>query len=151
MPRLYTDEPGDRYILEEEGDVTEVNFIMSGTWAIAFNSFDTSEDKNQSLDDINTIDKEDIRPDMLKRGILIAEKRVGCSYIGDYYALAHKRSEFHFVALSRVHTFSITKRFLFKTLFKKFPELHMMMLSDAFARYIGEFRRPCGKKRFEAI
>jgi hypothetical protein len=44
MPRLFTDEPDDRYILEEEGDVTEINFIMSGTWAIAFNSFDTSED-----------------------------------------------------------------------------------------------------------
>jgi hypothetical protein len=27
----------------------------------------------------------------------------------------------------------------------------MMMLSDAFARYIGEFRRPCGKKRSEII
>jgi hypothetical protein len=44
MPRLFTDDPGDRYILEEEGDVTEINFIMSGNWAIGFNSFDTSQE-----------------------------------------------------------------------------------------------------------
>jgi hypothetical protein len=84
---------------------------------------------------------------MKNRGILIAEKRIGCSYIGDYYVLAHKRSEFHYFALSRVHTFALTKSFMFKNVFVKFPEVHMMMLSDSFAKYIRDIRKPCARKR----
>lgn len=39
MPRLFKNTPEDRYLLEEEGDVTEIYFIMKGTWAIAYNSY----------------------------------------------------------------------------------------------------------------
>jgi len=39
IPREFTDDPIDRYILEEEGDVTEIYFIMSGEWAVGFDSF----------------------------------------------------------------------------------------------------------------
>ena len=42
-------------------------------------------------------------------------------------------------------------KFLFKTLFKKFPGLHSEMLAESFSRYIREFRKPCGKKRNEMI
>jgi hypothetical protein len=39
MPREFLDDPSDRYIYEEEGDVTEMYFIIKGEWCIAFNSF----------------------------------------------------------------------------------------------------------------
>ena len=39
MPREFLDDPNDRYILEEEGDVTEIYFIMSGHWAVCFDSY----------------------------------------------------------------------------------------------------------------
>lgn len=39
MPRQFKNTAEDRYILEEEGDVTEIYFIIKGDWAIAFNSF----------------------------------------------------------------------------------------------------------------
>lgn len=65
--------------------------------------------------------------------------------------MASKRSEFFFVALRPVKTFALTKSFMFKTIFKKFPGLHSEMLAESFCRYIKEFRRPCGKKRAEAI
>jgi len=39
MPRLFKNTPEDRYMLEEEGDVTEIYFIMNGEWAIAYNSY----------------------------------------------------------------------------------------------------------------
>jgi hypothetical protein len=39
MPRNYHPSPEDRYILEEEGDVTEINFVVKGEWAIAFNTY----------------------------------------------------------------------------------------------------------------
>lgn len=39
MPRLFKNTAEDRYIYEEEIDVTEIYFILKGEWAIAFNSF----------------------------------------------------------------------------------------------------------------
>jgi len=44
MPRQYSATAEDRYILEEEGDVTEINFVISGEWAVAFNSYVVGED-----------------------------------------------------------------------------------------------------------
>lgn len=78
-------------------------------------------------------------------------KRVNYGYIGDYYVLASKRSQFYYVALSLVKSFALTKQFIFKTIFKKFPGLHSEMLAESFSRYIKEFRKPCGKKRAETI
>lgn len=39
MPRKFTNKAEDRYMYEEEGDVTEIYFILKGEWAIAFNSY----------------------------------------------------------------------------------------------------------------
>ena len=39
MPRLFRPTEEDRYMLEEEGDVTELYFVYEGHWAVAFNSF----------------------------------------------------------------------------------------------------------------
>jgi len=82
---------------------------------------------------------------------MIANKRVNYGYIGDYYVFASKRSQFSYIALSNVHTFALTKKFMFKEIFKKFPGLHSEMLAESFSRYIKEFRKPCGKKRLETI
>lgn len=91
MPREFTDDPIDRYILEEEGDVTEIYFIMHGQWAICFDSFAVKWDLNSF-----SFEPEDEemkgKPDMSRKGILIATKKIGYGYIGDYYVLASKRS-----------------------------------------------------------
>ena len=39
LPRRFQNNKDDRYILEEEGDVTEIYFIVNGEWAIGYNSF----------------------------------------------------------------------------------------------------------------
>ena len=88
---------------------------------------------------------------MQKLGYMIAQRRVNYGYIGDYYTLASKRSQFYYVALSQVEAYALTKQFMFKTIFKKFQGLHSEMLAEAFSRYIKEFRKPCGKKRAELI
>ena len=82
---------------------------------------------------------------------MIAKKRLNYGYIGDYYVFASKRSAFHYIALSPVHTFALTKKFMFKEIFKKFPGLHSEMLAESFSRYIKEFRKPCGAMRKKAI
>ena len=42
MPRRFKNSKEDRYILEEEGDVTEIYFIVNGEWAIGYNSFENN-------------------------------------------------------------------------------------------------------------
>jgi len=39
MPRMFKNTKEDRFILEEEGDVTEIYFILNGDWAVGYNSF----------------------------------------------------------------------------------------------------------------
>ena len=39
MPRCFKPTPDDRYIFEEEIDVTEIYFLLKGTFGVAFNSF----------------------------------------------------------------------------------------------------------------
>lgn len=57
---------------------------------------------------------------MHKLGYIIAQRRVNYGYIGDYYVLASKRSQFFYVALSQVEAYALTKEFMFKTIFNKF-------------------------------
>ncbi len=47
--------------------------------------------------------------DMHKLGYIIAQRRVNYGYIGDYYVLASKRSQFHYVALTQVEAYALTK------------------------------------------
>ena len=149
MPREFLDDPTDRYIIEEEGDVTEIYFILSGDWAIAFDSFAKSDlsGANQDIEDDEMLGT----PDMIARGILIASRKSGHGFFGDYYVLASKRSQFFYVALTQVTAYALTKNFLFKRLFEKFPGLHSDMLAESFSRYIKVFRTPCGMKRNETI
>ncbi len=51
MPRLFKNTPEDRYIYEEEGDVTEIYFILKGEWGVAFNSFLPEHIERNELDE----------------------------------------------------------------------------------------------------
>lgn len=44
VPRFYAPNADERYLIEEESDVTEIYFIMKGEWAVAFNCFVPPED-----------------------------------------------------------------------------------------------------------
>ena len=57
-------------MLEEEGDVTEIYFIMSGKWAIAFDSFAKTEDVADKI--LGDQDAMIGTSDMSRRGILVA-------------------------------------------------------------------------------
>ena len=88
---------------------------------------------------------------MIKQGHYIAQRRKKWEYFGDYYVLASKRSQFHYVALTNVETFALTKKFMFGTIFVKYPELERVMVSEAFSRYVKNVRKPCQKSRQEKI
>jgi UDP:flavonoid glycosyltransferase YjiC (YdhE family) len=88
---------------------------------------------------------------MLRRGILVANKRNGQGYFGDYYIFAGKRSQFYYCAISRCTAFALSKDFIYNNLFEMFPNLRSDMLATSFARYIREFRKPCEKVRKKMI
>lgn len=69
MPRIYSSTADDRYILEEEGDVTEISFVVSGEWAIAFNTYMVLEDTEKLL--AGSVEHE-TPIDMIKQGHYIA-------------------------------------------------------------------------------
>lgn len=131
-------------MLREEADVTEIYFISKGEWAVAFNGFMTGTDL--LVDETEYVGTPE---DMKAEGKFIAMRRINFGYIGDYYVLASKRSQFHYVALSTLDCFAITKQFMFKKIFQLFPGLHSEMLAESFCRYIKEIRKPVSKKRSE--
>ena len=89
---------------------------MNGEWAVAFDTFTKGNITNTNLD---PEDEEMLgTPDMCKRGILKTSSKTGYGYIGDYYVLSSKRSQFYYVAMSRVQVYALTKSFLFKQIFK---------------------------------
>lgn len=55
------------------------------------------------------------------------------------------------MALTQLETFALTKKFMFGTIFKKYPELERKMVSEAFSRYVKNVRKPCTKIRVEKI
>lgn len=50
-----------------------------------------------------------------------------------------------------VETYALSKEFMIKKIFSKFPGLHKDMLADAFCRYLRDFRKPTLHKRQEFI
>jgi len=71
---------------KEEGDVTEIYFIIKGEWAVAFNTYCTDAWIDDDDIDMNN------PPDLVKNGIYIASRRANFGYIGDYYLFSSKRS-----------------------------------------------------------
>jgi hypothetical protein len=72
---------------------------------------------------------------------------LGLGFFGDYQVIASKRAEFLVVALERLQCYAISKQFLFKTVFRKFPGLHSEMQAEAFVKYQRSIRRPCILKK----
>lgn len=75
--------------MEEEGDVTEIYFIIKGEWCVGYNSFATNK---SDFIDHNEESENKMPRDMYDRNIIIAQRRVNFGYIGDYYVLASKPS-----------------------------------------------------------
>jgi hypothetical protein len=148
MPRHYQPTEEDRYMIEEEGDVTEITFIVNGVWAIAFNTYVIHPEEGLSIQEE---DDDTVPRDMIVKGHYIAMQYNVTGYIGDYYVLTSKRSRFHYVALSPLDTYALPKRFLSEKIFRKYPELERVMISDAFAKYVNQIRKPCTKIRLEKI
>jgi len=71
--------------------------------------------------------------------------------IGDYYILAAKKSEFSYVAISRVEGFALKNTFIETKILKRFPGIKKYMLAVAFADHIKYTRKPLTKIKRYAV
>jgi len=78
--------------------VTEINFVLKGDWAIAFNTYMVLDETTEVK--VNTGNEQEVPVDMIENGHCIAQQRKPSEFFGDYYVLASKRSQFHYVALT---------------------------------------------------
>ena len=71
MPRQFKPTAEDRYMFEEEIDVTEIYFILKGTFAVAFNSFNQSIDRSLAEE---VYEEQELKAplDMKRKGHIIA-------------------------------------------------------------------------------
>jgi hypothetical protein len=80
--------------------VSEIYFIIEGTFGVAFNSFDCGDIDGELQRE--TPDENEIKApeDMRKKGHTIGLSKKSFALIGDYYVLSSRPSQFHYVALS---------------------------------------------------
>jgi len=84
---------------------------------------------------------------MNKAGHLIAFRKKKPEYFGDYYTLATKQAQYHYVAITRCSAFALSKSFLVNKIFKKFIGMEEELTIEAFYRYRKYFKQKVNKKR----
>ena len=96
MPRRFEYDEEEKFIYDEEDEVSEMYFILEGTVGIGYYLFSQGLSKKQ-----------------YKLGIFMKEN----SFICDYYVCHNRKSEFIFLAVQEVHAFALSKRFLQSVIF----------------------------------
>jgi len=106
----------------------------------------------EDLDKLEENDKIVRGPDDLtENGHLIAKECQNYGIIGDYYLLGSKKSEFSYVAISRVEGFALKNTFIETKILRRFPGIKKYMLSVAFAGHIKNVRKPLTKIKRYAV
>ncbi len=57
------------------------------------------------------------------------------SFFGDYYIFNNTKAEFVYVAVSEIEAFSLSKKFLSRKIFPKYPNVYREIKDDSKYRY----------------
>ena len=118
-PRYFSKNEDECIIYDEEEQILEMYFIMSGTVGIGYQLF--------------------MQP--LEKSRVHLTYYLGVdSYIGDYYLCHDKKSEFVHKATSDVEAFSLSKKFLLGSVFPKYPAIFNDIRGKAKQRYLTTIR-----------
>ena len=102
MPRRFEPTDEDRIIYDEEEEVPEMYFIVDGTVGIGY-----------SL----------IANGIMKKQYKIAKKMKNDCIICDHYIVNKLKSQFIYMAVKEIKSFALTKKFLLKEIFPRYPEI----------------------------
>lgn len=70
-----------------------------------------------------------------KKQYRIGKKAKAATLICDHYVLNNIKSEFLYLVIKPIETLALTKKFLFKQVFPKYPEICLEMRDEAHVRY----------------
>jgi hypothetical protein len=123
MPRNFdpAEEDGGEVIFDVEDEVSELYFIMGGKVGVGYRP-----------PSIHMGKKPYVTAKIFKENFIICE----------YYVIFNKRSEFVFHALTNAKGFAISKKFLLKSIFPKYPAIAAQMKADAHFNYKRRLRDP---------
>ena len=115
MPRKFETTEEDRMIYDEEEEVIEMYFVTEGSIGIGYSTMGNGIGKKQYK---------------------IAKKFKADCLIADHYVVnkVHK-SQFIYLALKEVKAFALTKKFLHKEIFTKYPEVASKIKEESLMRY----------------
>ena len=115
MPRHFTHEKEDEsIILDEEEEVTEMYFIVSGQVGVGFHLY------NQPLE---------------KPRYQLVKFLAANTFFGDYYLCHVTKSEFVHICVEHVEAFALSADFLMDEIFPKYPNVFQEIKDQSKYRY----------------
>ena len=113
-PRHFTEREDENVIYDEEDEVLEMYFIISGTVGVGYHLY---------------------QQPLVKHRYKITHNLSSNSFFGDYYIFNNTKAEFVYVAVSEIEAFSLSKKFLSRKIFPKYPNVYREIKDDSKYRY----------------
>jgi hypothetical protein len=113
-PRHFSDSEHEKIIYDEEEEVAEMYFIVSGSVGVGYHQYQQPLDQQRYT-----------LPHTIGQN----------SFFGDYYLCNNLTSEFVHACISEVEAFALSKSFMFSKIFPKYPEIYKEIKEDAKIRY----------------
>lgn len=121
MPRRFEATKEDEIIYDEEDDVPEMYFIMEGHVGIGYG----------------------ILPNSIKRDkYTIAKRLKNECLICDHYVVNNQKSQFVYIVQKEVKAFALTRKFLVKQIFVKYPDIGNLIKADSLSNYKSTIHNP---------
>lgn len=114
QPRMFdAEDETDKYIYEENSEVSEMYFFVKGTIGIAVNAFP-----------LKTTDS----------FYIIAQRRRAYQLIADHYVVNHRRSNFIYIATTNCHGYGIKKKHV-HTILAKYQDVNGEIRARVYRHY----------------
>ena len=129
-PRHFSENQDQSVIYDEEEEVLEMYFIVSGTVGIGYHLF-----------------QQPLQMDKYYLTHFLAAN----NFFGDYYLCHNTKAEFVHVAHSEVEAFCLTKTFLMTRVFPKYPFIYTDIKNESKKRYISQIKEEIMKHKTDHI
>lgn len=130
MPRQFSDRQDENIILDEEEEVLEMYFIISGSVGIGYQLY------QQPLE---------------KPRFILVKSQAQNSFFGDYYIFFSIRAEFVHIAMTPIEAFALSRKFLMKKIFPQYPEIYTEFKDASKYRYTGQYQKQLYKHKLAHI
>ena len=129
-PRHFSEKEDENVIYDEEEEVLEMYFITQGQVGIGYHMY------QQPLE---------------KKRFETTHFLGSNSFFGDYYLCHNTKAEFVHVATTEVEAFALSKKFLMRKVFPKYPDIYREIKDDSKYRYNSSIKDEIMKHKYSHI